>query len=107
IHAGRGVCDGPSNYLMSAFLAAPIGVTVEGANIVTRSIITFAQGVLQTHPYLYKELESIEEPDNKYGLKRFEVAFLGHISFLVSNTCRAFFHNLTNGVFGKAPKHLP
>lgn len=107
IHAGRGVIDGPSNYLMSAFLAAPIGVTVEGANIVTRSIITFAQGVLQTHPYLYEELESGEEADAEKGLKRFEAAFLGHISFLVSNVCRAFLHNLTGGIFGKIPDGVP
>ena len=107
IHAGRAICDGPSNYLMSAFLAAPIGVTVEGANIVTRSIITFAQGVLQTHPYFYEELESVEEADEKQGLKRFEAAFLGHISFLISNTCRAFLHNLTGGVFGNAPSGVP
>ncbi|OGD32051.1 acyl-CoA dehydrogenase [Candidatus Azambacteria bacterium RIFCSPHIGHO2_02_FULL_52_12] len=107
IHAGRGVVDGPSNYLMSAFLAAPIGVTVEGANIVTRSIITFAQGVLQTHPYLYEELESGEEADEKRGLKRFEAAFLGHISFFVSNVCRALLLNLTGGVFGRAPKSVP
>lgn len=107
IHAGRGVCDGPSNYLMSAFLAAPIGVTVEGANIVTRSIITFAQGVLQAHPYLYEALKSIEERDAKSGLKRFETAFLGHISFFLSNTSRAFFHNITGASFAKAPSDMP
>lgn len=107
VHAGRAIMDGPSNYLMSAFLAAPIGVTVEGANIVTRSIITFAQGILQTHPYLYEELESSAEVDKKQGLKRFEAAFLGHISFLLSNICRAFFHNITGGIFGRAPKGVP
>ncbi|TSC77601.1 MAG: acyl-CoA dehydrogenase [Parcubacteria group bacterium Gr01-1014_33] len=107
IHAGRGVSDGPSNYLMSAFLAAPIGVTVEGANIVTRSIITFAQGILQAHPYLYEELESVEELDKKQGFRRFEAALLAHISFTVSNICRALFHGLTVGVFGRAPKGVP
>lgn len=107
IHAGRAICDGPSNYLMSAFLAAPIGVTVEGANIVTRSIITFAQGVLQTHPYLYKELESCEEADYEAGLRKFEKAFLGHISFFISNVFRAIIHNLTGGMFGEAPKGVP
>ncbi|MEK7452931.1 MAG: acyl-CoA dehydrogenase [Patescibacteria group bacterium] len=104
IHAGRGIMDGPSNYLMSFFLVGPIGVTVEGANIVTRSIITFAQGVLQAHPYLYKELESCEEENQAQGLKKFEDAFLGHVSFFVSNIFRAFFHNLTRGVFGSSPK---
>jgi acyl-CoA dehydrogenase len=104
IHAGRAICDGPSNYLMSGFLAAPIGVTVEGANIVTRSIITFAQGVLQAHPYLYEELESCEDEDVEKGLRRFEKAFIGHVLFLGSNIFRAFFHNLTKGLFAKSPK---
>lgn len=107
IHGGRGVCDGPSNYLMSAFLAAPIGVTVEGANIVTRSIITFAQGVLQSHPYFYGELESVSESDQIQGIKRFEKAFLGHISFFISNVCRAYIHNITSGLFARAPRGVP
>ena len=107
IHAGRAVCDGPSNYLFSSYLASPVGVTVEGANIVTRSIITFAQGILQTHPYLYDELDCCEEKDLTVGVKRFDKALTGHISFFVSNVCRAFGHNLTGGVFGKAPKDVP
>jgi len=107
IHAGRGVMDGPSNYLMSTFLAVPIGVTVEGANIVTRSIITFAQGVMQTHPFFYEELESCEEPSERLGLRRFDAAFMGHLRFLVTNVIRALFHNLTRGIFGKAPKSVP
>lgn len=107
IHGGRGILDGPSNYLMSGFLAAPVGVTVEGANIVTRSIITFAQGVLQTHPYLYEEFDSCDDVDFASGLKRFDRAFTGHVSFLVSNTFRAFLHNVTGGIFGKAPKDVP
>src|SRR6185369_11335476 len=107
IHAGRAIMDGPSNYLMSTFLAAPIGVTVEGANIVTRSIITFAQGMLQTHPYLYAELSSCEEKDFQVGLKRFEKAFFGHVWFLISNICASLFHNLTLGVFAKSAKKVP
>jgi len=107
IHGGRAIMDGPSNYLMSFFLVAPVGVTVEGANIVTRSIITFAQGVLQTHPYLYKELESCENKDEKKGLESFEKALFGHISFFISNICRAFLHNITGGMFGKAPSGVP
>lgn len=107
IHGGRAIMDGPSNYLMSAFLAAPIAVTVEGANIVTRSIITFAQGVLQTHPYLYEELESCDETDTQKGVVRFERALFGHVSFLIANIFRSFFHSLTNGVFGSAPYGVP
>ena len=107
IHAGRAVCDGPSNYLMSAFLAGPIGVTVEGANIVTRSIITFAQGILQTHPYFYKELESCEEPEENKAFEKFEKLFVAHIGFLAKNIGRSLFHNLTNSKFSHGPNKVP
>jgi len=107
IHGGRGICDGPSNYLQSAYQMAPIGITVEGANIVTRSLITFAQGVLRAHPYMYLEMNSCTHLDEKQGLVTFEDAFLGHISLLISNVCRSFFHNVTRGVFGDAPKNIP
>ena len=53
LHGGRGICDGPSNYLQSAYQMVPVGITVEGANILTRSLITFTQGALRAHPHLY------------------------------------------------------
>lgn len=107
IHGGRGILDGPSNYLMSGFLAAPVGVTVEGANIVTRSIITFAQGVLQTHPYLYEEFDSCDDADQRRGYMRFERAFMGHVSYTISAIVRAFAHNITLGYFASAPTSVP
>lgn len=107
IHAGRAICDGPSNYLMSGFLASPIGIAVEGANIIMRSVVTFAQGILQSHPYLLKELEACEDPDKKRGLEKFEKAFLKHILLFISNLFRALFHNITFAAFGKAPKNIP
>jgi acyl-CoA dehydrogenase len=103
LHGGRGICDGPSNYLMSAYQMVPVGITVEGANILTRSLITFAQGALRAHPYLYKEISAAQNPDRRQGLKDFEDAFLSHVSFAVSNVFGALFHNLTGGVFGKVP----
>jgi len=107
IYGGRGICDGPSNYLQAAYQMAPIGITVEGANIVTRSLITFAQGVLRAHPYMYAEMNSCKHPDEKQGLDAFESAISGHASLLISNSCRSFFHNMTGGVFGNAPKNVP
>ncbi len=103
LHGGRGICDGPSNYLQSAYLMVPVGITVEGANILTRSLITFAQGALRSHPFLYSEIQACQDVDSKRGLKAFEKAFLGHVSFSISNGFGAFFHNLTGGRFGKAP----
>ncbi|MEW5962572.1 MAG: acyl-CoA dehydrogenase [Pseudomonadota bacterium] len=104
IHGGRGICDGPSNYLQSAYQMVPVGITVEGANILTRTLITFAQGALRSHPYLYDEVKAAQDPDPKAGLEAFERAFTGHIAYSLSNVTGAFFHNVTGGVFGKAPE---
>jgi acyl-CoA dehydrogenase len=104
LHGGRGICDGPSNYLQSAYQMVPVGITVEGANILTRSLITFAQGALRSHPYLYREIQACQDADRERGLAAFEQAFLGHVAFAVSNAFGAFFHNVTGGYLGKAPE---
>ncbi len=103
LHGGRGICDGPTNYLQSAYQTVPIGITVEGANILTRTLITFAQGALRSHPYLYREIQAVQNPDARAGLVAFEDAFLNHISFSVANVFGALFHNLTGGMLADAP----
>ncbi|MGI9426653.1 MAG: acyl-CoA dehydrogenase domain-containing protein, partial [Hyphomicrobiaceae bacterium] len=103
LHGGRGICDGPSNYLQSAYQMVPVGITVDGANILTRSLITFAQGALRAHPYLFSEIQAAQMPDREKGLEAFDKAFVGHVGFAVSNVFGAMFHNLTGGLFG----HLP
>jgi acyl-CoA dehydrogenase len=103
LHGGRAICDGPSNYLQSAYQMVPVGITVEGANILTRSLITFAQGALRSHPYLYTEIQACQDTDSRRGLAAFEKAFLAHIAFSLSNAVGAFFHNVTGGLFGKVP----
>jgi len=103
LHGGRAICDGPSNYLQSAYQMMPVAITVEGANILTRSLITFAQGALRSHPYLYKEIEACQDDNRQRGLAQFETAVLQHLSFSLSNTCGALFHNLTFGLFGAVP----
>ena len=104
IHGGRAICDGPSNYLQSAYQMVPVGITVEGANILTRTLITFAQGALRSHPYLYREIKAAQNPDGERGLDAFETAFSDHVSFSVANACGAFFHNLTGGLFAPVPQ---
>ena len=104
LHGGRGVCDGPSNYLQAAYQSMPIAITVEGANILTRSLITFAQGALRSHPYLYKEIQACQDMDEEQGLAAFEKAFTDHVSFAASNVFGALFHNLTFGWFGHVPE---
>jgi acyl-CoA dehydrogenase len=104
LHGGKGVCDGPTNYLQAAYQMMPVAITVEGANILTRSLITFAQGALRSHPYLYQEIQACQDRDEERGLEAFEAAFLDHASFAVSNVFGAFFHNVTFGLFGRVPE---
>jgi acyl-CoA dehydrogenase len=104
IHGGRAICDGPSNYLQSAYQLVPVGITVEGANILTRTLITFAQGALRSHPYLYREVQALQDKDSERGIEAFEDAFLGHITFAIANAAGAFFHNITLGFLGNAPE---
>ncbi len=104
LHGGKGMCDGPTNWLQAAYQAMPVGITVEGANILTRSLITFAQGALRSHPYLYKEIQACQDFDEERGLNAFDAAFRGHVSFALSNMFGAFFHNVTFGIFGHVPE---
>ena len=103
LHGGRGICDGPSNYLQSAYQMVPVGITVEGANILTRSLITFTQGALRSHPHLYDEIKAVQNPDRKAGFEAFDRAFMNHLGFAVSNVFGALFHNLTVGLFAATP----
>jgi len=105
IHGGRAICDGPSNYLLASYQMVPVGITVEGANILTRTLITFAQGALRSHPYLYDEVKAAQNPDQAAGVAAFDAAFAGHISFTLSNFAGALFHNLTFGIFAAAPEN--
>jgi acyl-CoA dehydrogenase len=103
IHGGKGICDGPHNYLQGAYQMVPVTITVEGANILTRTLITFAQGALRSHPYLFAEIEALRDQDRTRGTERFARAFEDHVAFTVSNAAGALFHNLTFGLFASAP----
>ena len=103
IHGGRAICDGPTNYLQGAYQAVPVGITVEGANILTRTLITFSQGALRSHPWLYREIQAVRDPDQNRGVRAFEEAFEGHLKYTLSNVFGALFHNLTIGIFTEAP----
>ena len=105
IHGGRGICDGPSNYIQGAYQMVPVGITVEGANILTRTLISFAQGALRSHPYLFAEIEALQDSDRERGLEKFEQTFDDHRAFLLSNAAGALFHNLTFGAFAHAPQN--
>ncbi|VAW20154.1 Butyryl-CoA dehydrogenase [hydrothermal vent metagenome] len=103
IHGGRGIQDGPGNYLFASYATTPVAITVEGANILTRSLITFAQGSLRAHPHLYDEITAVQNPDRRAGLKAFDKAFCGHVSFMLGNITGSLFHSLTFGRFASSP----
>lgn len=103
IHGGKAICMGPRNYLGRAYQQMPIMITVEGANILTRSMIIFGQGAIRGHPYMLREIEAAREPDRDKALRDFDEAFFAHIGFTVSNAARALFHGLTGARFASAP----
>ena len=94
IHGGHGICMGPNNFLGRAYQGIPISITVEGANILTRSMIVFGQGALRSHPYLLREVEAVNHPDPEQALQMFDEALMGHVGFIISN----FFSSLWLGV---------
>ena len=103
VHAGKGICLGPSNYLGRAYQQTPIAITVEGANILTRSMIIFGQGAIRGHPYVLREIAAVAEPDRRIALQAFDGAFFGHIAFVVSNKARALWMGLTRARFVSVP----
>ena len=96
IHGGHAICMGPNNFLGRAYQGIPISITVEGANILTRSMIVFGQGALRSHPFLLKEVEAVNHPDHEQAVQLFDEALMGHIGFIISN----FFRSLWLGVSG-------
>ncbi|MCR4299229.1 MAG: acyl-CoA dehydrogenase, partial [Gallionella sp.] len=90
VHGGKGICLGPNNYLGRAYQQAPITITVEGANILTRSMIIFGQGAIRCHPYVLKEIAAAHDHDRQHALHQFDEALFGHISFALSNAASSF-----------------
>ncbi|KFZ37247.1 acyl-CoA dehydrogenase [Shewanella mangrovi] len=103
IHGGKGICLGPNNYLGRGYQAAPIAITVEGANILTRSMIIYGQGAIRCHPYILSEMEAAFEPDELRGLRMFDRALFGHIGFSLSNFVRSLWMGVTGSRFSNAP----
>jgi len=99
IHGGRGISMGPSNYIARAYQSIPVGITVEGANILTRSMIIFGQGAIRCHPYLVREMEAATRPESASADAAFDRALRGHVEYFMTNYCRAF-------VYGISASHL-
>ena len=103
VHGGKAIIEGPLNYLGSLYRGVPIAITVEGANIVTRSLIQFGQGAIRCHPYLLKEMMALEDADRERGLDAFDRRS-GAMSGTASPTrCAPSAGRWTGGIFAPAP----
>lgn len=103
IHAGKAVIDGPLNYIGNFYRAIPVGITVEGANILTRCLIIFGQGAIRSHPYILKELLALSDEDQERGLIEFDKVFWSHVGHTVKTLFRAWGRNWTGGWLAPAP----
>ena len=107
VHGGKGIMMGPSNYLGRSYMATPIAITVEGANILTRSLIIFGQGAIRCHPFVLRELYAAQDDDTERGLLEFDDALFSHVGYAISNLARAFFLALTHAKFSRVPLNTP
>ena len=102
--AGRGVITGPRNFLARAYQAVPIGITVEGANILTRSLMVFGQGAIRCHPFIVEEIEAAGMEDQDQAAKKFDGIFYRHLAHTTRNALRAFVLGLSKGWLESAPR---
>ncbi|WP_104402014.1 acyl-CoA dehydrogenase FadE [Vibrio penaeicida] len=102
IVGGKGICLGPSNFLARGYQGSPIAVTVEGANILTRSMIIYGQGAIRCHPYVLEEMNAAHS-DQSDALAKFDKALMGHIGFTMSNLVRSFWLGVTDGRGSDSP----
>ena len=99
IQGGAAICRGPRNVMARLYQGVPIGITVEGANILTRTLIVFGQGALRCHPYAFDEMEAARNKD----VVAFDKAFWAHVGFAASTAARAVVRALAGGHLGVVP----
>lgn len=103
IHGGKGIIMGPNNYLGRSWQGAPIFITVEGANILSRNLMIFGQGAIRCHPYVLKEMELAQREDKDQAAREFDALLVKHIGFAVGNAASSFLLSLSCGHLGNAP----
>lgn len=103
VQGGSGICLGPRNLWGKAYQSIPIGITVEGANILTRTMIIFGQGALRCHPYLLKEIHALQAKDDPLNKKEFDQVLFSHLGWSISNMVRSLLLALTDSRPVNAP----
>ncbi len=107
IHGGRGVIMGERNYLSSGYMSMPISITVEGANILTRNLMIFGQGAVRCHPFVFREMQAANNPNEQEGIDQFDSLFFRHIGYGLSNFIRTLSLGLTSGRIVPKPVNGP
>jgi acyl-CoA dehydrogenase len=103
VHGGKGICLGPKNYLGRGYQVVPVAITVEGANILTRSLMILGQGAIRCHPYVLKEMNAAKLRDKAQSLREFDAALFGHMGYTLSNAARSLVMAVTMARFSDAP----
>ncbi len=106
IAGGKGICMGPRNFLGQAYMQIPVSITVEGANILTRSLIIFGQGAIRCHPYVLKEIAAANNADAEQASIVYDQALFGHLRFVLSNFARAFVMGLCGSHCAAVPANI-
>ncbi|MCE3284096.1 MAG: fadE, partial [Steroidobacteraceae bacterium] len=104
VHGGKGICLGPKNYLGRGYQVVPVAITVEGANILTRSLMILGQGAIRCHPYVLREMNAAKDKDKRRSLREFDRALFGHIGYTLGNAARSLVTALTLARFSAAPE---
>lgn len=100
---GRAIQKGPRNFLVASYHSVPVAITVEGANILTRSLMIFGQGAMRCHPYLYEEMLALEASDSAAALKKFDALFIKHLGHVANNGLRMLLLGVLGGRFSQVP----
>jgi acyl-CoA dehydrogenase len=104
ILGGKGICLGPNNWIGRGYQMAPIAITVEGANILTRTLIIFGQGAIRCHPYVLREMRAAKEMGGAEAAREFDDAFTSHIGHVLRNGIRTLIYGVTNSAFAPVPR---
>ncbi|MCB1858938.1 MAG: acyl-CoA dehydrogenase [Gammaproteobacteria bacterium] len=103
IQGGSGICLGPLNLIGRAYQAVPISITVEGANILTRSMIIFGQGAIRCHPYILDELHAASEKNEETALNAFDRVLFRHGAYILGNMAQSLLLGLSRGRLSRSP----
>ncbi len=103
IQGGSGICLGPSNYIGRLYQVIPVGITVEGANILTRTMMIFGQGAVRCHPFIQSEMNALNETNPTQALQQFDAILWRHIRFFLNNLTRGIWFGLGGAKLASTP----